>query len=601
MYKGSIKKKLITIIISVTFLTGVIGYSTFVYWYMNNQYTKSLELAKTVGLVLSQDFAKLVLLNEVSVAADISSSIKSFSNIDSLVLYKLNGEPILQYSIDDKSFIPEYLPVKSERKSTIYGNNLKLYVDAEYKNSHLGYMLFKLHIDTIFDVIQKNLKVLISILVLMIILSYLLATYFAKRFTYPILNLVSFLEKIDLADSLKSRIETNEKNEYGKLYNEVNIMLERLESSHKILKLGAVTFETQNGITITDKNQKILQINRAFTNITGYTSEDVVGQTPRILQSGMHDKDFYDEMRNFLSEHNFWIGEINNRHKDGSIVNEHLTIHTVLDDDGEVLYYVGSFLDITLQKEMEQKLKEKESLLVQQSKMAAMGEMIEHIAHQWKQPLSIISTASTSILLKKELGLPISEEENIEQHKTVNDTVQYLSHTIDDFREFFRPDKIKKRFNLKNSYKKVLKLVGSKIKSLDIELIENLNDINITNLENELIQVIINILNNAKDELENKKNQRKLIFVDTYVENNYAILSIKDNAGGISKNVIKDVFEPYFTTKGDVDGTGIGLNMSKEIITNHMNGKIDVKNSTYTYDDVKYVGALFKIAIPLEN
>ncbi|PLY07218.1 MAG: hypothetical protein C0625_06275 [Arcobacter sp.] len=601
MYKGSIKKKLITIIISVTFLTGVIGYSTFVYWYMNNQYTKSLELAKTVGLVLSQDFAKLVLLNEVSVAADISSSIKSFSNIDSLVLYKLNGEPILQYSIDDKSFIPEYLPVKSERKSTIYGNNLKLYVDAEYKNSHLGYMLFKLHIDTIFDVIQKNLKVLISILVLMIILSYLLATYFAKRFTYPILNLVSFLEKIDLADSLKSRIETNEKNEYGKLYNEVNIMLERLESSHKILKLGAVTFETQNGITITDKNQKILQINRAFTNITGYTSEDVVGQTPRILQSGMHDKDFYDEMRNFLSEHNFWIGEINNRHKDGSIVNEHLTIHTVLDDDGEVLYYVGSFLDITLQKEMEQKLKEKESLLVQQSKMAAMGEMIEHIAHQWKQPLSIISTASTSILLKKELGLPISEEENIEQHKTVNDTVQYLSHTIDDFREFFRPDKIKKRFNLKNYYKKVLKLVGSKIKSLDIELIENLNDINITNLENELIQVIINILNNAKDELENKKNQRKLIFVDTYVENNYAILSIKDNAGGISKNVIKDVFEPYFTTKGDVDGTGIGLNMSKEIITNHMNGKIDVKNSTYTYDDVKYVGALFKIAIPLEN
>ena len=599
MNKGSIKNKLIVIILSVTFLTGAIGYSTFVYWYMNNQYVKSLELAKTVGLVLSQDFAKLVLLNEVSVAADISSSLKSFSNIDSLVLYKLNGEAILQYSIDNKSFIPEALPIESERKSTINDNILKLYVKAEYKDNHLGYMRFNLHIDTSYDVIEKNLKVLIAIILLMMILSYLLATYFARKFTYPILKLVSFLEKIDLADSLKTRMETDEKNEYGKLYKEVNVMLERLESSHKILKLGAVTFETQNGITITDKNQKILQINRAFTDITGYTSEDVLGETPRILQSGMHDKQFYDDMRSFLEENNFWIGEINNRHKDGSIVNEHLTIHTVLDNDGEVLYYVGSFLDITLQKEMEEKLKEKESLLIQQSKMAAMGEMIEHIAHQWKQPLSIISTASTSILLKKDLGITNTEKESLEQFTIINDTVQFLSHTIDDFREFFKPDKMKKKFNLKNCYKKVLNILGSKFKSLNIEIIEDLNDINITNLENELKHVIINILNNAKDILENKKDQRKLIFVNIHIKDKNAILTIKDNGGGIPKNIIKNVFEPYFTTKGKTNGTGIGLNMSKEIIASHMNGKIDVKNSTYIYDDVKYTGALFTISIPL--
>lgn len=599
MNKGSIKNKLIVIILSVTFLTGVIGYSTFVYWYMNNQYVKSLELAKTVGLVLSQDFAKLVLLNEVSVAADISSSLKSFSNIDSLVLYKLNGEAILQYSIDNKSFIPEALPIESERKSTINDNILKLYVKAVYKDNHLGYMRFNLHIDTIYDVIEKNLKVLIAIILLIMILSYLLATYFARKFTYPILKLVSFLEKIDLADSLKTRIETDEKNEYGKLYREVNVMLERLESSHKILKLGAVTFETQNGITITDKNQKILQINRAFTDITGYTSEDALGETPRILQSGMHDKQFYDDMRAFLKENNFWIGEINNRHKDGSIVNEHLTIHTVLDNDGEVLYYVGSFLDITLQKEMEEKLKEKENLLIQKSKMAAMGEMIEHIAHQWKQPLSIISTASTSILLKKDLGITNTEKESLEQFTIINDTVQFLSHTIDDFREFFKPDKMKKKFNLKNCYKKVLNILGSKFKSLNIEIIEDLNDINITNLENELKHVIINILNNAKDVLENKKDQRKLIFVNIHIKDKNAILTIKDNGGGIPKNIIKNVFEPYFTTKGKTNGTGIGLNMSKEIIASHMNGKIDVKNSTYIYDDVKYTGALFTISIPL--
>ena len=599
MNKGSIKNKLVKIILSITFLTGIIGYSTFVCWYMNHQYVKSLELAKTVSLVLSQDFAKLVLLDDVSVAVDISSSLKSFSNIDSLVLYKLDGNAILQYNIDEKSFIPDVLPVKSERKSTIDGNIQKLYVNAEYNDKHLGYMLFNLKIDSIFDVIEKNLKVLISIVFLMIILSYLLAIYFARRFTYPILNLVSFLEKVDSTDNLKNRMQTEEKNEYGRLYSEVNIMLERLESSHKILKLGAATFETQNGIAITDKDQKILQINRAFTTITGYTSENVLGETPRILQSGMHDRRFYDEMRSFLNENHFWIGEINNRHKDGSIVNEHLTINTVFDNNGEVLYYVGSFLDITLQKKMEEKLKEKEKLLIQQSKMAAMGEMIEHIAHQWKQPLSIISTASTSILLKKDLNIPIHEEDSITQFTTISNTAQYLSHTIDDFREFFRTDKIKKKFDLKNCYKKVLNILNSKFKSLDIEFVENLNEINIENLENELKQVIINILNNAKDVLETKKDQRKIIFVDIYMENKNAILVIKDNGGGIPKNIIKKVFEPYFTTKGNINGTGIGLNMSREIITKHMGGKIDVKNSTYIYDDVKYTGALFTISIPL--
>ncbi|WP_143145135.1 PAS domain S-box protein [Arcobacter sp. LA11] len=585
---------------SVILLTGVIGYSTFVYWYMNNQYNKSLDSAKTVGLVLAQDFAKLVLLNNVSAAADISSSLKSFSNLDALVLYTLDGKPVLQYSIDNVSFKPKPLPNKSERKSIINGNKFKLYVDAKYQGTHLGYMYFNLHIDTISDVIKKNINALILIIGFMFILSYLLTMYFAKKFTDPILNLVSFLEKIDLVDGLKNRIKTEEQNEYGKLFSEVNTMLDRLESSHNVLKLAAVAFETQNGITITDKNQKILQVNSAFTDITGYSAEEVIGKTPKILQSGLHDAEFYEQMRFFLKENNFWIGEINNKHKDGSIVNEHLTIHVVLDDDGEVLYYVGSFLDMTSQKNTEKKLKEKENLLVQQSKMAAMGEMIENIAHQWKQPLSIISAASTSIMLKKDLKLPFEKDEEIKQLTVVNDTVQYLSHTIDDFREFFRPDKAKRVFNLKNCYKKALNLVESKLKSLSIEFIDNLDDITISSLENELIQVLINLLNNAKDVLEDKKSQRRLIFTDIYVENKNAILTIKDNGGGIPENIIENIFEPYFTTK-ELNGTGIGLNMSKEIITGHLNGKISVKNSTYIYEDVQYTGAIFKISIPLEN
>jgi len=596
-YNGSIKKRLIFIIMSVTLLTALIGYGSFVYWYMQNQYEQKIELSKTVSLVLAQDFAKLILLNDVSAAADISDSLKSFSTLESMVLYKLDKKPILQYNKDGKSLNLEALPEIELDKLFLDGNILKLYSDAMYKNSKLGIVKYEFQVQTLFDVIKKNLSTLIIILSLMFLISYFLTLYFAKKFTDPILNLVKFLEKIEFKDSYKKRIKTKEKNEYGILYDEVNQMLQRIEDSHNILKIAAVTFETQNGITITDKNQKILLVNKAFTNITGYEASEVKGLTPKLLQSGLHDKNFYNEMRNSLKEKNIWVGEITNKHKDGTIVNEHLTIQSILDNKGEVIYYVASFLDITLQKEMEFKLKEKESQLIQKSKMAAMGEMLENIAHQWRQPLSVISAAATGILLKKLLHLEIDEKEHVESLEKINSTVQYMSNTINDFRDFFKKDKYVTFFNLKNSYERVLSLIGSKLKSIDIELIENLNDINISGIENEFTQVLMNILSNAKDALNECEN-RKLIFVDIFEESNKAVITIKDNAGGIPKNLIENVFEPYFTTKGN-EGTGIGLHMSKDIIDNHMNGNLSVENEKYTFEGIEYIGAKFIIKLPI--
>ena len=380
-YKGSIKKRLIGIIVSITLLTGLIGYSSFLYWYINNQHDRALNLSKTIALILGQDVAKLILLNNISAAADISDSLKSFSNLNSMVLYKLDGKAILQYSKNNKNFVADKFKNNMPNKEfSLNKNIIKINIDANYQDKKLGYIQLNFELETLIDIIKKDIFVLISILVFTLILSYLMAIVYARKFTNPILDLVNFLEKVELTDSLNKRTKTEEDNEYGKLYDEINRMLERIESSHKILKIAAVTFETQNGITITDKDQKILLVNKAFSKITGYTSDEVVGLTPKILKSGMHDKEFYDEMRESLNNKHIWIGEINNKHKDGSILNEQLTIQTILDDNNDVLYYVASFLDITLQKEMESKLKEKEILLIQKSKMAAMGEMIENIA-----------------------------------------------------------------------------------------------------------------------------------------------------------------------------------------------------------------------------
>ena len=582
---------------TVTLITSFTGYATFLYWYMNNQQNKTVELAQTVGLVLGQDIAKLVLLNDVSFASDITSKLKSFSGLESMVLYKLDEKAVFQYSKDNKSFTVEKLPLNKEIKYILNSHLLKLYINANYQDTHLGFIELNFKIETIENVIKKDINVLIIILFFMFIVSYILAHISAKDFTNPILNLVDFLEKIDLVDFIDKRIITNQKNEFGKLYDEVNSMLDRIEVSYNEQKIASVAFETQTGIIITDKKQRVLKVNKAFEKITGYTKEEVIGETPTLLKSELHDRKFYNSLYKNLEKDGVWIGEIRNKHKNGNIYNEHLIIQSVLDSNKEVIYYVASFLDITKQKIMEDKLTQKEQLLIQQSKMAQMGEMLENIAHQWRQPLSIITTSATGLKIQEESAL-LTSERLIESLEIIVKASLHLSNTIDDFRDFYKNDKEKKSFNLNNTVEKSLALVSSKFKNQDIELKIEVEDIEINGFENELIQVFINILSNAKDELVKKDNQNRLIYIFTKQENEHICISFQDNTGGIKKEFLPYIFDNHFTTKEHEDGTGIGLYMSKLII-DKMNGEIKASNEKISYYDKTFDGAKFTITLPL--
>ena len=231
--------------------------------------------------------------------------------------------------------------------------------------------------------------------------------------------------------------------------------------------------------------------------------------------------------------------------------------------------------------------------------MASMGEMIENIAHQWRQPLSVISTAATGIRIQKEFGT-ISKEEEIEVLNTINESVQYLSATIEDFRHFLRNDKEFKEFSLKESLNTAIKLIGSKLENSDI-IINHIQDIQIFGLRNEFIQVLINILNNAKDVLNEINIKNKYIYISSYTKDKNVIVKIKNNGKKIPENIINRIFEPYFTTKYKSQGTGIGLYMSTEIIANHMKGTLTVKNEDFIYNNEQLQGPCFKINIPFKR
>ena len=265
-----------------------------------------------------------------------------------------------------------------------------------------------------------------------------------------------------------------------------------------------------------------------------------------------------------------------------------------------ISFYISRKLEKRFYKYKQQVLshikqdREKDTILAQQAKMAAMGEMLENIAHQWRQPLSSISTISTGIKIQYEYG-EINKDNVIKSMNTIATTTKYLSQTIDDFRDYFNPQKEPTYFNLKTIFEKVSDLVEPQLHLKNIQIIKDIDDVYIFGMGNEFLQVIINLLNNSKDEFEAKVFEKKYIFIDTQFINDEISIIIKDNAGGIDEKIIDKVFESYFTTKHKSKGTGIGLYMSKQIIEKHMKGSIKVTNETFIYKEKSYIGAKFVI------
>ena len=265
--------------------------------------------------------------------------------------------------------------------------------------------------------------------------------------------------------------------------------------------------------------------------------------------------------------------------------------------------YISKILEKKFEKyknEIDAHIKEntkQHHILFQQSKMAAMGEMLGNIAHQWRQPLSVITTAATGMKVQKEFGT-LDDEAINRSVDTITDSALYLSKTIDDFRNFFKRDKTETNFSTNEVIGKVLKLTKSQFKIHEISIIKNIEEFNLFGLENEFVQALINILNNAKDALIDKEAP-KLIFINVLKNDNKAIIKIADNGGGIDEKIIDKVCEPYFTTKHQSQGTGIGLYMTEEIIVKHMYGKFTISNIETIYENVTYKGAQITIELDL--
>jgi nitrogen fixation/metabolism regulation signal transduction histidine kinase len=336
----------------------------------------------------------------------------------------------------------------------------------------------------------------------------------------------------------------------------------------------------------------IIELNKAVTSITydnfnvkvEINSNDEIGELASAFNTMISKLNI--SQNKLKTSHEDLEKRVHERTKELEVVN------STLEEKSLELSELNTNLDNKVKGEIEKRRKQ-EQMLLQQSRLAAMGEMVGNIAHQWRQPLNAIGIIIQNIELSYEMNILNDKF----MKKSINDSLDLtnmMSKTIDDFRNFFMPNKKEETFLLSESLDSSLELIGSTFTSYNIHVEKDIDETLIINgFPNEFAQTLLNLLSNAKDVLiENKIENPKVSIVLKRI-NGRAILRISDNGGGAKENILEKIFEPYFTTKAQGKGTGIGLYMSKIIIEQNMNGKIYAKNLKE--------GLSFIIEMPLAN
>jgi two-component system, NtrC family, C4-dicarboxylate transport sensor histidine kinase DctB len=348
-----------------------------------------------------------------------------------------------------------------------------------------------------------------------------------------------------------------------------------------------------------------LNVNPSYARMLGYDSAlELIALITNIREQLYVDPGYHDKLVALLNEQgSVEAFEVELYRKDRSIIWASISMRSVFDSEGKLLYYEGTAENITERKRGEAALKEserkyrqlsealeervreavnelrqKDKILILQGRQAVMGEMISNIAHQWRQPLNMLALLIQDLqMTRKRVGL--TEEFFSENVNRSLEIIRQMSKTIDYFRYFFKPDKDKVEFRVLETIEKTVSILNGSFKIHGIRTeVEHTGDPVINGFPTEFVQVLLNILINARDALQSSMPEDPFITVRLFEEGKKTVVTITDNAGGIPEEIIDKIFDPYFTTKGPDQGTGIGLFMSKTIIEKNMHGQLSVRN-----------------------
>ena len=399
-----------------------------------------------------------------------------------------------------------------------------------------------------------------------------------------------------------------------------------------MLKQYQEAIENSNIVSKTDVNGIITFVNEEFCKISGYTKEELLGKNHNIVRHPDVPASKFKLLWQTIKAKQIYKSTVKNRAKDGSTFYVNTTVIPILDEKGAIEEFIAIRYDVTkevfyresleqkeaeleelnveLEKRVEQKTKElkelnetlekrvkeeikkneeKQKVMFWQSRFASLGEMLANIAHQWRQPLTELNLTLFSL---KKAALNNQKESIEELYSESRALIQNMSNTIEDFSNFFKPDKEKQHFMLHESIEEALHILKRVLKRDMIQVKTSYEDVTVLGITNEFTQVIVNLLKNSRDAFVENGVLIREIKIELSKERGYALIIVEDNAGGIKEKERYKIFEPYFTTKHNSQGTGLGLFMSKMICEKGFNGSLDVSSKKGT--------TRFTIKIPLE-
>lgn len=343
--------------------------------------------------------------------------------------------------------------------------------------------------------------------------------------------------------------------------------------------LYSVTESIDDLIFYKDLNFRYIGCNSSFANFFGFSVETIVGKDDFELYESQYASLFREMDQMMLKEmkvrtNNEWVKNAN-----GEDVFLLTTKAPLLNSKGELFGLVGIARDVTKEFYLEEEVKSQQAMLIQQNRLAALGEMIGNIAHQWRQPLNTLGLIVQDIQEAYHFS-EVNEDYIDNTSSKAMEQINYMSQTIDDFRNFFSPNKDKKLFSISQSISDAIEMLLPDMNKYEIMCQTTVDEkLTVYGLRNEFTQVLLNLIKNAQDALLENHAKNRRIHITVKNDDNKVEISISDNAGGIPETIIERIFEPYYTTKEEGKGTGLGLYMSKMIIEEHMDGQLSVKNS----------------------
>ena len=377
----------------------------------------------------------------------------------------------------------------------------------------------------------------------------------------------------------------------GSLYDITSnkLIQDSFENENRNLKTYLDTLSTC--LVIIDSDMKIQFYNKAFLKALAISTKELL-KIKSFTNLLSEDKEMFKYILIDLLEKKKITRKELRLYKNNGEVSTFKSDFTLIPKSDEILI---SLEDVT------NEIKNQDKVLITQSRMADLGEMLIDLTYQWRQPLTLISTSASFLKLEHELGTE-QRQESIDVLSKIIESSTNLSNTLDDFKYYVEDNNNETTFSVNNSIEKVIMILANGIFENEIQIHRDFDeDVELKNIENSFMQVLVNILKNSIEALKDYSRQEKLILISTSIQKDTLEITITDNAWGIEPEIISSVFDEFFTTKSEKGSTGLGLFLAKKIVNTKLKGTITVENKEFEYKNRNYKGASFTVSLSLLN